>query len=343
MKGIIVLTALPPTKGHGYLIRFASDFLFTIDKSASLHVIVCSKPNEPIDGWVRATSISDEFEDLRNVWVSHRDANDPDLPEHHIGFWSHWRNVVLSKVNHIDADDILFASEEYGVEFAEKLGCRFVPCDPGRDIFDIKAAEVRADPLGQFDKILPSFASRLQKRVTFFGAESTGKTTLSRYVADYFKSIWVHEWARPYLEMCGPEVTDERMANIVSGQWAAQHAASERSLTPFIVQDTDLFSTLGYYKIYGGQYTNDLRMLMTGTKSDLYLVMNSKIPFTPDRLRYGGNKRESTDQFWIDILEEYGLPYRLITEEDLYAQRVEAIDIMKRFWIEKAGFGGYVR
>ena len=40
--------------------------------------------------------------------------------------------------------------------------------------------------------------------VTIIGAESTGKTSLSRQLADTMDGDWVPEFARPYLE-----VTDE--------------------------------------------------------------------------------------------------------------------------------------
>lgn len=343
MKGIIVLTALPPTKGHGYLIEFAQRYLAEHDYGSMLNVIVCSKPNEPIDGFARAKAIREEFGDDKKIWVHHRDGNDPDLPEDHPDFWNYWKQIVLSKVNKINPGDILFASEKYGVEFAKQLGCDFIPCDPDRDVFDVTATAVRAAPLGQFKMILPSFAKTLRRRVTFFGAESTGKTTLSKYVAEYFHSTWCHEWARPYLEMVGEVLNDTKMSNIMTGQFAAQCAAEERDLTPFVIRDTDLLSTLGYYRILGWNEPKDLRDLVIHSKADLYLVMNSEIPFEPDRLRYGGNKRESTDQFWIDLLEEFNFPYKRITESNRFSQRFEAIGVLKKYWIDEAGFGGYTR
>ena len=37
-------------------------------------------------------------------------------------------------------------------------------------------------------------------KVVLFGPESTGKTTLSQQLAQYYKSIWVPEYARKYLQ-----------------------------------------------------------------------------------------------------------------------------------------------
>ena len=321
-NAIVVMTAMPPTRGHAYLIKFASEYLDAID-GGKVHVIVCSRPMEPIAGSERAQAIADHFRHDNRIWVHHRESIDPQYPSDHPDFWRMWRDVVLSKVNSIGSDDILFASDSYGIEFAQRLGCRFLPCDPAREIVDVAATKVRLDPIKHFDDILPEFSRRLTKTVTFFGAESTGKTTMSRFMAEHFSSHWCHEWARPYLEMCGPEVTDERMANIVAGQVAAQKAVAALPPKPFIFQDTDLMSTLGYYQIYGGAIPEHLHSAVKDTPSDLYVVMNSRIPFEHDRLRYGGDRRESTDEFWTDLLSQHNRPFYVVKSVEHFAQVAE--------------------
>jgi hypothetical protein len=42
--------------------------------------------------------------------------------------------------------------------------------------------------------------------------------------------------------------------------------------------------------------------------------MGANIPFEPDQLRYGGDKRETDDAFWIDLLNEFECNYRTITD-----------------------------
>ena len=56
-----------------------------------------------------------------------------------------------------------------------------------------------------------------------------------------------------------------------------------------IVQDTDLLSTIGYYRIYNKDYKSLLGykralQLFERSKSDLYIMPLSNIPFTPDPL-----------------------------------------------------------
>jgi hypothetical protein len=51
--------------------------------------------------------------------------------------------------------------------------------------------------------------------------------------------------------------------------------------------------------------------------------MNDRIPFEKDILRYGGNKRESKTQFWIDLLDEFGLNYHVVKETSIKEQCYE--------------------
>ncbi|MNV84432.1 hypothetical protein D3C71_1783050 [compost metagenome] len=60
--------------------------------------------------------------------------------------------------------------------------------------------------------------------------------------------------------------------------------------------------------------------------------MNSGIRFTPDPLRYGGEIRESTDQFWIDLLEEYGCNYYVVKDKGTaYSQFHEIAEVVAEF------------
>ena len=100
-------------------------------------------------------------------------------------------------------------------------------------------------------------------------------------------------------------------------------------------QDTDLFSTAGYYKLWGGGTDHDLDLCEYNAKllkSDLYIVMNDQIPFEEDPLRYGGNKRESGMNFWINLLQEYELPYYVIKNTEINEQRIELDNMLILWW-----------
>ncbi len=347
-NGAILITGLPPHKGHLQLIRWASDFL---DKNASLDVLVCGSPNDPLPLNLRVEAFRREIgEHNYKIYIHPLLHTLPDYPEQFDGtveeFDRHWVDLIHKHVR-LESKDILFASDTYGSRFAQSLGVNFVPYDPNREIMDISATEIRRDPFENFGLILPHVRRKLQKTVTIFGAESTGKTTMAKKMAKEYHSVFVPEWARPYLEsLPTPETNDERMATIVNGQYASQHSVDYLDETPFIFQDTDLFSTYGYFPIYGSkdrELIDKSARLAVEKKSDLYIVMNSNIRFTPDQLRYGGNKRESDDQHWIDILKRFDCNYYCVKSINQRAQEDEVRYVLRDFFYKSNPVFGYER
>lgn len=330
-NAVVLMTALVPTVGHKYLIDFAKNLIGWGNK---VHVIVGTLDREPVEGYKRFIAFVREYMHDRSVVLHHLDRDVPQEPSEHPDFWTVWRDIVSEFVE-VEPDDYFVASELYGIDMARVLGCQFMPCNRYRETAPVKGTSVREDLLGNFEYILPTFQPYLRKTVTVFGAESCGKTTMTRWLSTVLDGHFIPEWAREYLETVGAEVTDERMRAIVTGQSAVQRTARTLLNKPFIFQDTDLFSTVGYYRLWGGGTDRDLDLVeyhAKQQKSDLYIVMNDGIPFEADQLRYGGDKRESKTQFWIDILEEFKLPHYVVQNTDKTMQRLEVCAVLQDFW-----------
>lgn len=330
-NAVVLMTALVPTVGHKYLIDFAKNLIGWGNK---VHVIVGTLDREPVEGNKRFIAFVREYMHDRSVVLHHLDRDVPQEPSEHPDFWAVWSDIVREFVE-VEPDDYFVASELYGIDMARVLGCQFMPCNRYRETVPVKGTSVRQDLLGNFEYILPTFQPYLRKTVTVFGAESCGKTTMTRWLSTVLDGHFVPEWAREYLETVGAEVTDERMRAIITGQSAVQRTARTLLNKPFIFQDTDLFSTVGYYRLWGGGTDRDLDLaeyLAKQQKSDLYIVMNDGIPFEADQLRYGGDKRESKTQFWIDILEEFKLPHYVVQNTDKTMQQLEVCAVLQDFW-----------
>lgn len=306
---IVLMTALVPTVGHKYLIDYAKNL---VGINGVAHVIVGTMDREPVKGTERYFALAGTYSGNSNVEFHHLHRDLPQDPSEHPDFWTVWRDVVREFVD-VKPDDYFVASELYGMDMARVLGCKFMPCNRYRETVPVKGTDVRMDLMDSFDQILPAFQQHIRKTVTVFGAESCGKTTMTRALSKELNGHFVPEWAREYLETVGADVTDERMQTIVHGQAALQRTArADLFNKPFVFQDTDLFSTLGYYRLWNGGTDHDVDLceyLAKQLKSDFYIVMNDGIPFEADPLRYGGDKRESGMQYWIDLLEEFDLPY----------------------------------
>lgn len=315
------MTAMPPTKGHMHLIEFVHSLSNDVTHG---RVIVTTQPGEPMPR-ERFDAVKHATDGL-NVdafWLNRDLPQDPETP----GFWILWRSLMQEFG--MQENDIFVSSELYGAKMAEVMKGTFIPYDPARELHKVKATPIRENLIGNFADIMPSFQQHLRGRVTIFGAESTGKTTLSKELAAFVNGDWLYEYARPYLEAVGPEITIPKMEAIWKGQKAAQDHTRLWYDKPFLVQDTDLFSTVGYWEQphwaealgeVPPELIKDAQML----KSDLYLILKSDIPFEPDEIRYGIDKRESPDEYWIGIAEKYNLNYQVIQLKTLQDRIGEA-------------------
>lgn len=343
-NAIVLMTALVPTIGHKYLIDFAKNLLGWGNK---VHVILGTMDCEPVSGESRFKAFVEEYMYDRLVVLHHLHRDVPQEPSEHPNFWNIWRGIVREFVD-VQPDDYFVASELYGIDMANVLGCNFMPCNRYRETVPIKGTTVRHNLAANFESILASFQHHIRKTVTIFGAESCGKTTMTRWLSKELNGHFVPEWAREYLETVGATITDEKMRAIIRGQYALQKTVQNDLFNkPFLFQDTDLFSTVGYYRLWGGGTAEDVDLVehyAKRTKSDLYIVMNDQIPFEADALRYGGNVRESKTQFWIDLLEEFNCNYYVVKSTDRKRQQTEvASKVLDFFLAETKHISEYIR
>lgn len=311
-KALVLMTALLPTTGHIDLIRFAKAV------ADEVTVIVSTRSFEPAIVSNRVAWIKEEVLKLRYpAWIEvfeHNCDEAPQNPEDHPDFWGWWKNAIS---NFDSGFTHVVASEPYGQKLAETLGCQFLPYDINRTINPVKSSYVRKNiDLAWLDIILEA-RKDLITPVTLFGQESVGKTTISQELNGgdpYWNYTIRPEYARAYLETVGPELTPEKMHNILLGQKGYQWDALEKAESHVVVFDTDLFSTVGYYRLSGTPEINPGECLTEAKlcKSELYFILPDDVPFEKDPLRYGGDKRESTTEFWINLAKEYGLNYKLV-------------------------------
>lgn len=315
---LVIMTALIPTTGHASLIEFASG----LRGVTSVEVMLNSRSFEPYGGRLRAHDFMEHFK--RSIPpVTIRDFEDDTVPqneEDHPHFWQWWAGYIRTSYPDVDFNSVvLVASEQYGRKVAEALGCDFMPYDIDREILPISGTDVRNDMFDNWEYILPGAQRFWQTRVTLFGQESVGKSTLTQLIGQYADWTALPEYARGYLESVGSELNQEKMTAIFDGQEALQWMNHS---TPLIVQDTDLYSTIGYSTLNGYEVTALMKLRASFGASDIYFILpDSDVPFVEDELRYGGDKRESSMAFWANTLREYGENFIIVPEGDVESKR----------------------
>lgn len=87
------------------------------------------------------------------------------------------------------------------------------------------------------------------KVITIVGAESSGKTTLAKQLADALSCAWIPEYAREYLENLDRDYEIDDLTQIGRGQWTKIADFERRKKATIQVESGDLVKAL---KAFGG-------------------------------------------------------------------------------------------
>lgn len=148
-------------------------------------------------------------------------------------------------------------------------------------------------------------------RVGIIGPESSGKSTLARYLARRYKGTCVPEYARTYVEQKGTtEVSYEELCKI------ARHQIEElESLTSDIIFfDTELIVTKVWFDYAFGRVPEWLNQAIVRYPMDTYLLTYPDLPWVPDPARSNGSdaiRKELFDRYEAEI-EALNIPYYII-------------------------------
>lgn len=270
--GMVLGKFMPPHLGHCYLVDFARRY------ADELTVVVGSLASEPIEGTLRVNWMRDLFPQVRIV---HLTDENPQLPEEHPDFWNIWkRSLELVVARPID---LVFAGEDYGGRLAEVLGAQFIPVNGMRSLVPVSGTQIRRNPGACWSYLPAPVRAHFVRRVSVFGPESTGKSTLARRLAEHFQTLWVPEYARGWLEARGGQVRSEDLAVISRSQRAAEDALA-RQCGPLLFCDTDPSATpLWSEELFG---SCDTVLEQTVGSYDLTLLCAPDVPWVEDCVRY---------------------------------------------------------
>ena len=157
------------------------------------------------------------------------------------------------------------------------------------------------------------------KKIVVIGPESTGKSTLCGYLANYYNTLWCPEFARAYLLENGTSYTPNDLIKIAKGQLDAEqkHAEALKSqidqtgiIKPLII-DTDMYVMKVWSEYVFGTCPTFILDEINKQDFDLYLLCKPDIPWVKDELReYPDEKpRQELFQIYKDILINQQTPW----------------------------------
>ena len=166
------------------------------------------------------------------------------------------------------------------------------------------------------------------KRVVVIGAESTGKTTLARYLAQHFQTEWVPEYGREHWErkVAGltmddplPAWTPDEFVQIACEQQSREDALA-RMANRVLICDTNAFATGTWFERYQGRRHPQVDAIGARDKVDLYLVTSPDVPFVQDGFRDGEKIRDWMHTRLLEQLAGGKVP--MVVLQGSYAQRL---------------------
>jgi NadR type nicotinamide-nucleotide adenylyltransferase len=169
-------------------------------------------------------------------------------------------------------------------------------------------------------------------KIVLFGPESTGKTTLSIQLAKHYNTVWVQEYARPYLQKVWNQerrtCQQKDILPIAFGQIALENRLAKRA-DKVLICDTDLLETKVYSSAYYGGFVDPiLEKAATENNYNLYLLTYIDTPWEADDLRDRPEQRLEMFEAFQKALDQHHRPYLLLKgdKESRLKKAVEAID-----------------
>lgn len=314
--GLILGKFLPPHAGHLHLIDTAAR------QVERLTVLVGSLKREPIPGerrveWLRELRPEVEFLPLTD--------ENPQEPHEHARFWEIWTESIRRLVP--SGPDLVFSSERYGDELARRLDARHVLVDLDRASVPVSGVAIRKDPFRNWAFLPVPVRPWFVARVAIVGSESTGKTTLARALAARWKTAWVPEFARAYLEERGPvaaapgDILSDAKTSICTladiEPIGRGHLASEdrlaREADRVLFCDTDLTVTDVLSREYFGACPEWVSAASREQRYALTFLTGIDVPWEADALRDRPQLRREMHAKFRAALDERGRNYFELT------------------------------
>ena len=155
-------------------------------------------------------------------------------------------------------------------------------------------------------------------KVGIIGPESSGKSTLARYLAKRYNGVLVPEYAREYVEQKGTtEVTFDELCLIARHQIEQLENlySNPSSLNPNLYFfDTELIITKVWFEYAFGRVPEWLNENIHRFPMDVYLLTYPDIAWIPDSARSNGSdaiRKELFDRYEAEI-QALDIPYYII-------------------------------
>lgn len=331
--GLVLGKLYPPHRGHAHLIEEAAARCSRVTVVILGSQVQRISPEQRAD-WVRTWIEESGLSRRTGAEITVISALD-DAPVDYDSdtAWTAHTEIIrrLLTLHGLPPLDAVISSEEYGTRLAEELGASAVVLDPARAAEPVSATGIRADLTAGWEDILPAARRGLSTRIVIVGAESTGTTTLSRALAEHYRSRWpslefVPEWGREYTYIKHAELvktqpgatvedlvwTPEDFVSIAREQNRIEDAAAEA--LPLVIADTDAWATVLWERFYlgDGEPASAAEGAAVGPRAVYLVTDHVGVPFEADGWREGEHRRAEMTEWFLEGLAASGHSWVLL-------------------------------
>ena len=149
--------------------------------------------------------------------------------------------------------------------------------------------------------------------IVITGAESTGKSELTKQLAVHFNVPLVPEYAREYVESLKRKYTFNDVEKIALKQVEMLNQYKNCGYR-YVFIDTWLIITKVWLEVVFHKVPEWMEDEIRRNRIDLFLVCNTDLPWKPDPVREnGGEMRMKLQQKYIDTIKSYNYQYEIVS------------------------------
>jgi len=148
-------------------------------------------------------------------------------------------------------------------------------------------------------------------RIGITGPESTGKSVLAEQLAMHYRTSWVPEYSREYLEKIGRPYELEDILEIAKGQLQKEEEQS-RSANRFLFCDTELIVTKIWSEVKYQHCDPWILKNIDIHRYPLYLLCDIDLPWEYDPLREHPERRSFLFDLYLKELSRRNFPFAVI-------------------------------
>jgi len=163
------------------------------------------------------------------------------------------------------------------------------------------------------------------RKIVLTGPESSGKTSLAIDLSIHYKTRWVPEYARYYINHLNREYDQRDLSKIGKGQIEIEESQVALA-TDYLFCDTDLLTIQIWSEVKYGTVDPWILTEIGKRSCDTYFLCRPDLPWSPDPQREHPEEREQLFERYERLLNQLGKNYVIVEGMNRMDQAVQALE-----------------